>query len=510
MSIFRHLRTENKYLEIDICRFLDIMKLKASIYKMTFIGRTSELKELMALKNKKSSSLCVISGRRRIGKSRLAEEFGKTYTYYSFSGIPPSKGTTAAIQRKAFALQLEKYVHIPLRYDNWYELLHFFAEHIKTQNCVVLFDEISWMGSEDPEFLGILKTVWDQYFKQNENLVLILCGSVSHWITKNILSHTGFMGRISLHIKLKELPLNESALFWKYSNASAFEILKVLGCVGGIPRYLEEINPKETAEDNIQRLCFRSSGVLFSEFNQIFSDLFDKRASFYKKILEVLVDGAKERNEIAEDLNLSTNGTLTEYLDHLVEAGFIQRDFVWGFVSKNTSKQSKYRLSDNYMRFYLKYIEKQRNSIERGTFESIHLSQMSGWNSIMGLQFENLVLNNRKAILIELGVEPSSIVNDGPYFQKKTLRQSGCQIDYLIQTRLNELYIGEIKFSMSEIKSSVIEEVKLKHSRLNLPKHFSIRPFLIHVNGVSDSINESEYFSKIVDIKSLLSPQYPL
>jgi AAA+ ATPase superfamily predicted ATPase len=473
---------------------------------MTFIGRVSELKELQALKHKKSASLCVISGRRRIGKSRLAEEFGKTYTYYSFSGIPPSKGTTAELQRKAFAIQLEKYVHIPLRYDSWYELLHFFAQHIKAQNCVVLLDEISWMGSEDPEFLGILKTVWDQCFKQNEQLVLILCGSVSHWITKNILSHTGFIGRISLHIKLKELSLKESSMFWNYpnSNASAFEILKVLACVGGIPRYLEEINPKETAEENIRRLCFKPSGVLFSEFNQIFSDLFDKRASFYKTILEALVDGAKERNEIAEALNLPPNGALTEYLDHLIEAGFIQRDFAWGFLSKNISKQSKYRLSDNYLRFYLKYIEKQRNSIERGLFESIHLSQMSGWNSIMGLQFENLVLNNRKAILTALGIEPSCVVNDGPYFQKKTLRKSGCQIDYLIQTRLNELYIGEIKFSMSEIKPSVIEDVKLKHSQLTLPKHFSIRPFLVHVNGVSDTITESEYFSKCVDIKSLL------
>ena len=54
----------------------------------------------------------------------------------------------------------------------------------------ILFDEISWMGSKDPHFLGKLKNAWDQHFKKNPNLILILCGSASSWIEKNILSST--------------------------------------------------------------------------------------------------------------------------------------------------------------------------------------------------------------------------------------------------------------------------------------------------------------------------------
>jgi hypothetical protein len=69
----------------------------------------------------------------------------------------------------------------------------------------------------------------------------------------------------------------------------------------------------------------------------------------------------------------------------------------------------------------------------------------------------------------------------------------------LIQTKYNTLYICEIKFSSSEIKSSVIEEMEKKIENLATPKGVSIRPVLIHVNGVSHTVMESEVFNDIVD-----------
>lgn len=473
---------------------------------MDFIGRKKELKTLTDLKSKKTASLVVLSGRRRIGKSRLAKEFGKKYTYYSFSGLPPTSETNAEFQRKTFALQLEKYFNVPLRHDNWYELFVFLSDQTKDKNAVILLDEISWMGSESPEFLGVLKTVWDQHFKQNDRLVLILCGSVSYWINKNIISSTGFVGRISVNLRLTELSIQESAKFWNYPNSqiSEYEILKVLSCIGGVPRYLEEINPNESAEANIKRLCFNASGALYNEFDQIFSDLFTTRASIYKNIILSLVDKSLERNEISEVTKLANNGVLTEYLENLVQAGFIRRDFVWDIGKKTKSKLSKYRLSDNYIRFYLKYIDNHKVNIEKGLFDDIHLSNLSGWYSLVGLQIENLILNNHKLILEALNIPPEIVVNEGSYYQRKNAKQSGCQIDYLIETKLNELYVGEIKFSKDEIKTSVIDEVKLKISNLKHPKSFSVRPFLIHVNGVSENLEDARYFTHIIDLSSLL------
>ena len=64
-----------------------------------FVGRNKELGELKLFLKRKVASLIVIRGRRRIGKSRLIEEFGKPYTFYKFSGLPPRPGITAQDQR---------------------------------------------------------------------------------------------------------------------------------------------------------------------------------------------------------------------------------------------------------------------------------------------------------------------------------------------------------------------------------------------------------------------------
>lgn len=89
------------------------------------------------------------------------------------------------------------------------------------------------------------------------------------------------------------------------------------------------------------------------------------------------------------------------------------------------------------------------------------------------------------------------IINYNYYVYTK--RHKGCQIDLMIQTRHNTLCVCEIKFSASEVTGSIIQEMEEKIERLSAPKGFSIRPVLIHVNGVSQSIMESEIFNDIVD-----------
>lgn len=166
-----------------------------------FIGRKKELESLRGLLRKKSSSLVVIRGRRRIGKSRLAEEYSSSSfsKAYILSGIPPESGITAQTQRVEFLRQLQEY-RLPIyRSDDWGNLFHDLAQECKKGRILVVLDEITWMGSHDPTFLPKLKTAWDRYFKQNPQFVMILSGSNSAWISKNILSSTGFFGRVYLY-----------------------------------------------------------------------------------------------------------------------------------------------------------------------------------------------------------------------------------------------------------------------------------------------------------------------
>ncbi len=472
-----------------------------------FVGRQSELKALKDLMQKRSASLVAIKGRRRIGKSRLAEEFAKKHRFLSFAGLAPTESTTVESQRTVFTRQLSKNLNFPdLQLSDWTDIFSLLARETQTGRVIILFDEISWIGSKDPDFLGKLKNAWDLEFKKNPELILILCGSVSVWIEENILHSTGFMGRLSLVLDLGELSIPEcnQLLTAAGFRGSAYEKFKLLAVMGGIPRYLEEIKKDRLADENIKDLCFTKSGVLFREFKEIFLDIFAKRSYLYENIVRSLVSGAKEYSEIAEAVGLTQSGFLSQHLEDLILSGFIKRDFTWNIQNNKPSKLSHYRLSDNYLRFYLKYIENNKIKIEEDFFANQALSSLPNFDSIMGLQFENLVLKNREFIWQKLNIHKADILTNHPYFQRPQQRRRGCQIDYLIQLKTNILYACEIKFSKQEIDSAVIAEVKTKLDRLYTPKGFSVLPVLIHVNGVSDGVVDAGYFSHVVDFRELL------
>lgn len=474
-----------------------------------FVGRETELCDLKQLLHKKSASLVVIKGRRRIGKSRLIEEFAKGKHFLRFEGLAPMRSTTAQQQREEFARQMHLQLGIsglePLK--DWGTLFTILAQNIQKTPTVILFDEITWMGSKDSSFLSKLKIVWDQFFQKHPGLILILCGSLSFWIEKNIVNSTGFVGRISLKIHLQELDIQEcNRLLGKLGfKGSAQEKLAALSITGGVPWYIEQINPRLSVKENLRKLCFQPDGLFVEEFQHIFHDLFGKRLPVCKKIVTALKDKAKEYKEISEEIKYASGGPLSEFLEDLIVSGFITKQHSWDLSSGAERKTCKYRIQDNYLRYYLKYIFPHLAKIKKGLFKTISPYDMPGWEGVMGLQFENIVLYNRKEIWKSLGIRPQDILFENPYFQSQNTKRDGCQIDYMIQTRFRNLYLCEIKFSHHPVSGSVISEMTKKIKALNVPKGFAVLPVLIHINGVTEAVQDSEVFSNIIDFSELLN-----
>lgn len=472
----------------------------------TFIGRHSELQLLGDLLNKQSASMVVIYGRRRIGKSRLVAEFAKNSKFISFSGLFPEDNTTNQNQLNEFRGRFtHQFAKDPGFLSDWRDAFQQLAEQTRQGRVIILLDEITWMGEQDPNFLGKLKNAWDMELKNNDQLVLVLCGSVSLWIERNLLANRGFYGRISVKLRLKELPLNECNQFWAghQEQVSDQEKFKILSVTGGIPKYLEEININQSAEENIRRLCFSRNGQLYNDYDYIFLSLMDRNSPYYSSIIKALSQGALERAELVKIIAKIDGGHLTNYLDELTISGFLSRDFTWHLNSKRMSKLSRYRLSDNYLRFYIKYILPNAPRIEKDRFENHSIASLPGWSSSMGLQIENLVLNNMRQINQLIGIFPDEIINEGPFFQRKTARNPGCQIDYLVQTKYGVLYLCEVKCSFKGIRANVINEVKEKISRLSLPKNCSVKPVLIYVGDVYEEVSDSQYFAKIINLATL-------
>ena len=122
----------------------------------------------------------------------------------------------------------------------------------------------------------------------------------------------------------------------------------------------------------------------------------------------------------------------------------------------------------------------------------------------MGLQFENLVLQNRAFLWERCGLSPSEIEIEGPFFQPPTKGRRGCQIDYLIQTRHGPVYVCEVRFSRNRISSEVEQEMREKICRLRLPRHCSAMPVLVHANEVSESVLYGDTFSRVINFADIL------
>lgn len=157
---------------------------------------------------------------------------------------------------------------------------------------------------------------------------------------------------------------------------------------------------------------------------------------------------------------------------------------------------------DNYVRFYLKYIAPNSSKIEKGLFKEMGVEKLAGFDIFVGLQFENLILQNINAIFEALKISKSSVQNFGSFLQTTTARRKGCQIDLLIQTK-NTLYVCELK-ARREIESSVVTEVQEKIEKLKYPKATTIRPILIYAGHLLKDVIEEDYFHQIVNFADLL------
>jgi hypothetical protein len=147
--------------------------------------------------------------------------------------------------------------------------------------------------------------------------------------------------------------------------------------------------------------------------------------------------------------------------------------------------------------------EPHRDQIIKGRFQSIALEQLDQWDTIMGLQFENLVLENLGVVFKQLRIPHHAVLHAGPYRQSKTQRKQGCQIDLLSQTK-RSVYLCEIKFK-SQISTSVIQEVDRKIGAIKLPKNQSIRTVLIYDGQLAPSIEVDQAFDFLIPASELFA-----
>ena len=477
---------------------------------MDFFGRTELLQQLQDLWGKRVSSLVTCRGRRRIGKSTLVERFAvqSKARFIKLEGLRSQPGMTKDDELASFASQLAAQTSAEDSPPaDWLRAFIRLSKEIRPrEKTVVLLDEVSWMAYGDPTFSATLKIAWDNHLKKHDRLILVVCGSVSTWIKENIIESGAFYGRRSLDVVVPELPLCECVKFWGNAaeRTAMRDIVDVLSVTGGVPRYLEEINPLLSAKENIRKMCFLPKAPLRTDFDEMFADVITRLPRFSEKVLRCLVDGARSVTEIADALGVGKGGNITNAVAQLEESGMIAADSGKNPETGAEVRECRYRLSDNYSRFYLKYIEPNKDAIDSAMFAFNGLEQFAGWNSMMGLQFENLVVNNRRTLLRLLHMDNVLVQSAAPYRKRGGAKSgsAGCQIDLLVQARMS-MCVVEIK-RQAHIDRDIIDEVREKCRCLAKPRGVSVHTALVHEGEIAPSIEADGFFDAIIPFRRFL------
>ena len=485
---------------------------------MKFFGRKEYIEDLTSLWRKQTSSIVACRGRRRIGKSTLFREFARRTAdcYIEIEGLAPDEETSKRTAEENNRKQLKHFISVLSAYagreiavpSDWMSAFKELDRLIDdSKRTVILLDEVSWMGGYDQDFPGKLRTAWETYLHPHGSLIVAVCGSVSTWIKENILGNTGFTGRFSRDYVLPELSLAECSEFWREARdlVSSRDIFDILSVTGGVPRYLEEVDPGLTAEENIRRMCFETSGELYKDFDAIFNPLYGEESELKRKMLVALSEEPLSACELGKKFALAKNGRIARLLRELKDGGFITDDPRLNPETGEQARVSKYRLRDNYIRFYLKYIAPRKLQIETGTYRFATLASLPDWTAVMGLQFENLIVNNAMAFIPLLHLGSATIESVAPYRKTRKLPngdKESVQIDLLIQTP-RTAYVVEVK-RKKEIGHEIISEMEAKLAKLPLRKGLSPRPVLIYDGEVDPSVTGTAFFDAVINAADLL------
>ncbi|QEC78726.1 AAA family ATPase [Mucilaginibacter ginsenosidivorax] len=411
------------------------------------IGRVTEKQLLEQTLKADEAELIAMYGRRRVGKTYLIRKTFQKQLIFEFSGIhnaPLKEQLTNFRNTIAPLLKLSIPLPVPLNWTEAFLILKNYAEPLLKKNkCVIFLDEFPWLSSPKSGFLSAFEFFWNSWGTKQNNLIVTICGSAASWMIQKVVNNKGGLhNRITKKIRLLPFTLAETSDYLNNNNVNLdqYQITQLYMALGGIPQYLKEIAPGQSAAQNIDRICFTKDGALQGEFNNLYQSLFseaDKHVAIVKAL--AAKPAGLTRKEIIAACHLSTGGTTTLLLQELTESGFISAYLPF---AKNT-RDSIYKLSDEYSRFYLKFIE---NSRATGTGTWIKLSAAPSWGSWSGTAFESICLKHTREIKAALGIA-------GVYTEESAWRhvpgkkQPGAQIDLLFDRQDFCISICEIKFS---------------------------------------------------------------
>ena len=142
---------------------------------------------------------------------------------------------------------------------------------------VVFLDELPWMDTPRSGFITALEAFWNGWACHRDNLMLIVCGSATSWMTDKLINnYGGLYGRLTCQMKLSPFTLNECERFLQSNGIllSRYDVAQCYMALGGIPYYLGFMKKGLSLAQNIDNMFFAEDAKLREEYDRLFASIF--------------------------------------------------------------------------------------------------------------------------------------------------------------------------------------------------------------------------------------------
>ncbi|MFK7907506.1 MAG: ATP-binding protein [Chitinophagales bacterium] len=428
-----------------------------------FVGREEEQGILKKAITSNEPEMVAVIGRRRVGKTYLVRSVYADSISFEMTGIQNGK-RKEQLQNFINRLNFHTKSIVPFQTPkNWLDafqilILHFESQD-QSQKKVFFFDELPWMATHKSGFLKAFGLFWNDWASQR-NVVVVICGSAASWMIQKVVRNRGGLhNRITHRINLKPFNLAETKAYFnsKSFNFDHYQIIQLYMAMGGIPHYLKEVEGGQSAAQNIDRIFFSPNALLSEEFDSLYFALFDN-AEDHIKIVRLLAEKWQglTRQEIIAMGKFPNGGNTSKVIEELTHSGFITPYYTFG--KKKNGK--RYRLTDEYSLFYLKFIEGKRLE-EKGMWRKF--SQTQTYKIWSGYAFESICLKHIPQIKKALKI--GGIYSESSTYRSQGIEgQKGTQIDLLIDRNDHVINIFELKFYNTDfiVSKSYAKELRTK------------------------------------------------
>jgi len=348
-----------------------------------FIGREGELAELANEFRAPRTSLAIVYGRRRVGKTTLlqhaAERQGK-FVYFQATKVDES------LNLEAFKAEIARTIGAdPLLngIGDWTGVLHYMARAAELhRGLVVIIDEFPYLLDGKDTLTSIIQKFWDSKDAERGNLKIVLCGSLIAHMESLLSERNPLYGRRTFSLSLEPMSLREAVQF--LPNYSVTDQIAAYAIFGGIPHYLQMCDPDASLRENIDRLLLSKTGALFEE-PEFLLQLQLKEPRRYASIVAAIARGGTKLGEVVNRVpGIKDTAQITPYLEPLIRMRIIER--VRSLDADENSRDNRYYVSDPLFRFYYRFILPNASPISLGFGRQVHerqiqphLSEYMGW-----------------------------------------------------------------------------------------------------------------------------------